>query len=155
MEVGRFTLPIYLCRWPDGSFSIVGARNKTDATAKLDKFGDAGDFQLWRMPACLLDFWLSDEGYLELINAADPACSFIMERCYPVLVEAWNGAEKDRWGRYTLRGFETIRQAVCKERKRLWKYRPKPKLTDTELGRRIQRKTNSSAAPLTASRRNS
>ena len=33
-------MPTFCARWPDGSFSIVGADDETDALIQLDELGD-------------------------------------------------------------------------------------------------------------------
>ena len=38
--LGR-SMPVYLCRWPNGEVSIVQARDKTDAIFRLDEFDNA------------------------------------------------------------------------------------------------------------------
>jgi hypothetical protein len=35
------TMPIFLCRWPNGDVSIVSAPNKDDAIEALDEFDNA------------------------------------------------------------------------------------------------------------------
>ena len=34
-------MAIYLCRWPNGEFSIVNAKSKADAIERLDEWGNA------------------------------------------------------------------------------------------------------------------
>jgi hypothetical protein len=57
-------MAIYLCRWPNGDFSIVSASNKNHAIELLDEFGSAEYTKLMRMPDCLLDFSLNPMGAL-------------------------------------------------------------------------------------------
>ena len=46
-------MPTFCARWPDGSFSIVGADDETDALIQLDELGDE-PAELWPMDSCLL-----------------------------------------------------------------------------------------------------
>ena len=51
-------MAIFLCRWPNGSFTIVGAANKAEAVMELDEIGNADGAEIRRMPSCMLDFEL-------------------------------------------------------------------------------------------------
>jgi hypothetical protein len=135
-------MAVYLCRWPNGEFSIVSAPNRADAVELLDEWGNAEQAQLSRMGSCMFDFRLSDEGDIDLAQISEHTYEVIMRRCYPVLDEALGTAEFDDQGQgYTQKGQEAIRQAVDCERTRLWESQPPPKEADTELGRRIQHQT--------------
>ena len=133
-------MPVYLCRWPNGEFSIVTAPNRADAIELLDEWGNAEQAQLSRMESCMFDFRLSDEGEIGLTQIGEHTHEVIMEKCYPVLDEALGTAEFDDQGcGYTEKGHEAIRKAVECERTRLWDGQPPGKEADTELGRQIQR----------------
>ena len=54
-------MPAFCARWPDGSFSIVEADDKTHALIQLDELGDE-PAELWQMQSCLLDFELTESG---------------------------------------------------------------------------------------------
>ena len=58
-------MAIYLCRWPNGEFSIVNAKTKDDAIELLDEWGNAEQASLTRMTDCMFDFRLSDDGYAD------------------------------------------------------------------------------------------
>ena len=64
-------MAIYLCRWPNGEFSIVNARTKGDAIELLDEWGNAEQASLTRMTDCMFDFRLSDEGEIELADIGE------------------------------------------------------------------------------------
>jgi hypothetical protein len=49
-------MAVYLCRWPNGEFSIVSARTKDDAIELLDEWGNAEQASLTRMTDCMFDF---------------------------------------------------------------------------------------------------
>ena len=85
-------MPTFCARWPDGSFSIVGADDETDALIQLDELGDE-PAELWRMDSCLLDFDLTDEGTfrLKLKQFGEQTGSEILERGYPVLKKTLEG----------------------------------------------------------------
>jgi hypothetical protein len=55
-------MAMYLCRWPNGEFSIVNAATKDDAIVMLDEWGNAEQASLKRMPDCMFDFRLRDDG---------------------------------------------------------------------------------------------
>jgi hypothetical protein len=46
-------MPNYLCRWPNGDFSIVNARTKGEAIEMLDEWGNAEQAFLSRMADCM------------------------------------------------------------------------------------------------------
>ena len=135
-------MAVYLCRWPNGEFSIVSATNRADAIELLDEWGNAEQAQLSRMESCMFDFRLSDEGDIELAEISERTYELIMEKCYPVLDETLGTTELDERGsEHSQKGREEIRKAVQAERTRLWASQPPPKEADTELGRRIQQQT--------------
>src|SRR5436190_1986526 len=51
---------MYLCRWPNGDFSIVKARNKREAILLLDELGPAELPFLVPMHVGMFDFGLTD-----------------------------------------------------------------------------------------------
>ena len=78
-------MAIYLCRWPNGEFSIVNAKTKSDAIELLDEWGNAEQASLTRMADCMFDFRLRDDGEIELANVGESTQESIMENCYPEL----------------------------------------------------------------------
>ena len=86
-------MAIYLCRWPNGEFSIVNAKTKDDAIELLDEWGNAEQASLTRMTDCMFDFRLSDDGKIELANIAESTEDHIMKTCYPDLSNALANAE--------------------------------------------------------------
>lgn len=131
-------MAIYLCRWPNGEFSIVSAKTKADAIELLDEWGNAEQALLSRMPDCMFDFRLRDDGQIELADIVESAHDCIMETCNPELDKALASAEWDETG-YSEKGHEQIRKAVELERTRLWSSQPPVKEAETELGRGIQK----------------
>ena len=135
-------MAIYLCRWPNGEFSIVNAKTKSDAIELLDEWGNAEQASLTRMTDCMFDFRLGDDGQIELADVGESTQEEIMETCYPELGKAVAAAEWDESGLgYSANGIEQIRQAVELERTRLWEDQPPAKEADTAPGREIQKQT--------------
>lgn len=140
-------MAIYLCRWPNGDFSIVNARTKSDAIELLDELGNAEQASLTRMSDCMLDFGLADNGDIELAQLGEATNDFIMKTCYPELDKAVESAELDEAGLdYSEQGREQIRAAVERERTRLRDEGPSAKQAETALGRGIQAQTDAPCA---------
>jgi len=135
-------MAIYLCRWPNGEFSIVSAKTKSGAIEMLDEWGNAEQAFLTRMSDCMFDFRLSDDGQIELADIGEATRESVMETCYSELDKAFAAAEWDetRAG-YSVKGNERIREAVEVERTRLWVNQPPVKQADTALGREVQKRT--------------
>ena len=57
---------LFVCRWPNGDFSIVSAQDREDAVIQLDEWGNAEQARLWPMETCMIDFRLNDSGEIEL-----------------------------------------------------------------------------------------
>lgn len=139
-------MAIYLCRWPNGDFSIVNAKDKSDAIEMLDEWGNAEQAFLSRLTECMFDFRLTDGGRIELVDIGESTEDRIMEICYPVLDKALVTAEWDETGSdYSEKGRDQIRDAVASERTRLWDSQPPMKDAETELGRKIQKQTGAAS----------
>jgi hypothetical protein len=135
-------MAIYLCRWPNGDFSIVNARSKGDAIELLDEWGNAEQATLTRMDDCMLDFRLNDSGGIELADVGEVTDECIMEICYPELDSAFATAEWDESGlNYSATGHAQIRAAVELERTRLFDSQRPAKKAETGLGREVQKQT--------------
>jgi hypothetical protein len=136
-------MPIYLCRWPNGEFSIVNARTKAEAIELLDEWGNAERAFISRMTDCMLDFRLADDGQFELANVGERTRDCVLESCYPDLDKAIASAEWDEDGLdYSAVGRRQIREAVELERTRLRDSQPPPKEAETGIGREIQKQTD-------------
>ncbi len=139
-------MAIYLCRWPNGEFSVVGATTKSDAIELLDEWGNAEQASLTRMPGCMFDFRLDDEGQIELADIGEATHEHIMRTCYPELEKTLETAELDETGlAYSANSRARIREAVESERKRLWNSQPPVKEAETERGREIQKQTGAAS----------
>lgn len=139
-------MSVYLCRWPNGEFSIVSARTKNDAIELLDEWGNAEQASLSRMPDCMFDFRLGDDGQIELADIGEATHDCIMETCYPELDKAFDAAEwDDSELDYSEKSRKQIREAVELERTRQWDSQPPVKEAKTELGRQIQKRTGAAS----------
>jgi hypothetical protein len=139
-------MAMYLCRWPNGEFSIVSAATKSDAIVLLDEWGNAEQASLKRMPGCMFDFRLRDDGEIELADIGEATYDFILGTCYPELEKALSEAESDENGSgFSSEGQERIRHAVERERTRLWDGQSPAKKAETELGRDIQKQTGAAS----------
>jgi hypothetical protein len=97
---------------------------------------------LKRMPDCMFDFRLRDDGEIELVDIGEPTYDFILGTCYLELEKALGAAESDENGSdFSSEGQRQIRDAVERERTRLWDGQSPAKKTETELGRDIQKQT--------------
>jgi hypothetical protein len=135
-------MAMYLCRWPNGDFSIVGARTKSDAIELLDEWGDGEQATLTRMDDCMFDFRLNDSGAIELADIGEVTDECILEICYPELDNAFATAEWDESGLdYSAAGQAQIRAAVELERTRLFDSQRPAQKAETELGCEIQKQT--------------
>jgi hypothetical protein len=133
-------MAIYLCRWPNGEFSIVSAKTKDEAIELLDEWGNAEQAILTRMTDCMFDFRLNDEGRIELANISEYTEERIMKTCYPNLSEVLAAAESDEGGIDDSEAVrKQVREAVELERTRLWDSQPPAKEAETGLGREIQK----------------
>jgi hypothetical protein len=124
----------------------VNAATKEDAIVLLDEWGNAEQALLKGMSACMFDFRLRDDGEIELADVGEAAYDFILGACYPELETALSAAESDENGSdFSAEGQRHIRDAVERERKRLWDSQSPAKKAETELGRDIQKQTGAAS----------
>jgi hypothetical protein len=136
-------MAIYLCRWPNGDFSIVNAKTKNEAIELLDEWGNAERAIVSRMTDCMFDFRLADDGGFELVEVGECTRDGVIEKCYPELNKALAAIELDEAEQdYSAEGYTRIRAAVELERKRLQESQPPPKEAETGIGREIQAQTD-------------
>src|SRR5260370_28177552 len=113
-------MAIYLCRWPNGEFSIVNAKTKGDAIEMLDEWGNAEQALLSRMTDCMFDFRLGDDGQFELANIGESTHDGIMKTCFPDLNKTLATAEWDEAGvDYSVKRPKQIRGTVVLEGSRI------------------------------------
>ena len=130
-------MSVFLCRWPNGDFSIVQADSRDEAIERLDEFGEADQATLKRMSACMFNFGLDDRGEVVLKDTGEETEEIIAKECYPEL-EAVIAAVGDDDEDETPEGERKTREAVELERTRLADRYPKRKSPKTEIGRRLQ-----------------
>ena len=125
----------YVCRWPNGDFSVVTAPTRKAAIIALDEWAGAHVSQLSPMEFFMADFRLTDEGEIELNEFSEATREAILDVCYPELrdVLAEDGLTAER-----------VAAAVARERTRLWHDQPEDEPT-TELGKRIALEMGTSA----------
>jgi hypothetical protein len=138
---------LYLCRWPNGEFSVVKADTKREALVELDQW--AGGEAEWLVPLdnFMVDFRLDDSGTTELNEFGEQTHNFVREHCYPELeaVLASAGIKSDR-GNYSPVEKEIVKKAVERERTRLWNGGIEGVPAKTELGKRIQKSMGTTGA---------
>ena len=76
---------MYLCRWPNGEFSLVKAETRRDALIQLDEWVGAHPSFLFALDTCMVDFRLTDLGKIELNEFGEETERLIWEHCYPEL----------------------------------------------------------------------
>jgi hypothetical protein len=144
-ELDDFDTGVYLCRWPNGEFSVVTADSKRDAIIALDEWAGAHPSQLRPIGRFMADFRLSDDGEIELTQFGHETHEVIWDACYPALrdlLASDDVIDSERSERSGDR--ERVRKAVKHERTRLWEGQPVDEAA-TELGRRIKRNMGTSA----------
>jgi hypothetical protein len=112
-------MPIFACRWPNGDLSILAAKDKDDATCRLDEIDNAETAHVFRVDDFLLDLKLVDDGTL----ATDGAHGFgevcgteIMASAYPILWAARRNLSSSATDQEASR---VVTQAVQQERNRM------------------------------------
>ena len=124
---------LFLCRWPNGDFSVVKASSKDEAIELLDEIGNAEGSPVTPInDNFMVHFVLTDDGDFELQEWGEETAELIMKRAYPLLDEArissFDKSDAERT--------EIIRCAVAKERERVVEKRVKtPK---TLLGQNLK-----------------
>ncbi len=113
-------MKVFICRWQNGNLSIVGARDPEDAISILDELGDATDAELFETKNLLIDFELDDNGHLELQQFGEELDGLILEKAYPLLLQARMNNDDDE---------TDFPEAAEAERERLW---PKDEVRETE-----------------------
>ena len=144
-------MAIFLCRWPNGSFSIVGAASQSCALMQLDEIGDTDGAEINRMPSCLLDFEIISPGpnpemdfeALIRFNAfGDETRAFLLEKAYPKLNQAL-AALPELEAKDPAAAQALWSEAVAFEKTRVH-HDPVP--AETEIGRHLQSQTGMSGA---------
>jgi hypothetical protein len=91
----------FLCRWPNGDFSVLIARSKKDAIERLDEIDSADDCQMTPLKDFLVTFRLGDDGKFVYEGLGERARNEILKAAYPALLRGDSDAvkqERDRLG---------------------------------------------------------
>jgi hypothetical protein len=132
-------MPLYLCRWENGDFSLIQAQDKIHALGKLDEIANAEGLPLHPITDFMVHFRLTDEGTIELEGFGEEFADHIREHVHPVLgklgVFPYDLSSEDK---------ERIKDAVRKERD--WLKATKVPEPETELGKRIKAQLDMPAA---------
>ena len=80
---------LMLCRWPNGTFSVVVARDRDAASIELDEFGNADEAEMYPLDSFLADFCLAsgDDSFeeIDLKQLGNRTWNEIIEKAYPAL----------------------------------------------------------------------
>jgi hypothetical protein len=144
-ELDDYDTGVYLCRWPNGDFSVVTADSKRDAIIALDEWAGAHPSQLHPIDRFMADFRLSDDGEIDLTQLSGETHEVVWDTCYPALRDLLASDEAiDIEDSHKSCVRERVRKAVEHERTRLWDNQPVDEPT-TEMGRRIAKHMGTSA----------
>lgn len=143
-DLDEFETGAYLCRWPNGDFSLVTANTQREALVELDEWDAAHSSQLFPLESCMVDFRLNDLGEIELKQFGEETEDIIWETSYPELRALLSRVVPQNASEYTAETKESIRQAVEHERTRLWKNQPESPPAETEIGRTLQKRLRTS-----------
>jgi len=141
-ELDDFESGLYLCRWPNGEFSVVKADSRREAIIELDEWAGAEPAWIVPMDQCMIDFRLNDQAEIDLVQFGEDTTDFIWEQCYPALraLMSSDDAVGSGVGEPKASAGEIIKAAVEHERKRLWTAPHDGTPAKTELGRELQKR---------------
>jgi hypothetical protein len=109
-------MPLFLCRWPNATVSIVEAEDPADAVMQLDDMASADT--AWIQPFQIRNFHielvLDDHGKLILHHMEDGVETAIKEIAFPILAAAEKQVARER-GEY----ISAIEEAIRREEKRV------------------------------------
>lgn len=139
-ELDEWDGGLYLCRWPNGEFSVVGAESKRDAMIQLDEWAAADESWIVPLNTFMVDFTLDDLGRIGLGEFGEETEHLIRHHCYPELeaVLTHDDVVRKTSGDYSPDAKQKIKQAVQHERTRLWNDQPTGLDASTEIGKQIQ-----------------
>ncbi len=130
-------MPVFMCRWPNGDFSFVSARNKSKAIEALDEIDNAEGCPLSVVEDLMVHFYLDDDGSLELDGFGEVTENTIWKE-YPILDETLDRVFQEVKGEpLTREDMQVIGEAVSKERERV--KAKKMKQPATHLGQEIKK----------------
>jgi len=139
-DLDEFETGAYLCRWPNGDFSLVTANTRREALVQLDEWDVAHPSQLFPLESCMVDFRLNELGEIELKQFGEETEDLIWETSYPELQALLSKLVLRDGSGHTVEVKESICQAVQHERTRLWRNQPESPPAETEIGRTLQKR---------------
>jgi hypothetical protein len=141
-ELDDFESGLYLCRWPNGEFSVVKADSRREAIIELDEWAGAEPAWLVPMDQCMIDFRLNDQAEIDLVQFGEETTDFIWEQCYPALRALLSSDDAVGSGVREPKASagDIIKAAVEHERKRLWTAPQDGIQAKTALGRELQKR---------------
>ena len=80
-------MPLYVCRWGNGDFSVVQASDKDHAMEMLDEVANAEGLPLHVIRDFMVHFRLADNGTIELEGFGDDFEDHLADHIYPTLSE--------------------------------------------------------------------
>lgn len=144
-ELDEYETGVYLCRWPNGEFSVVAAPTRREAIIALDEWGGADRSYVQPISAFMADFGLSADGEIDLHAFGEETEAVIWDTCYPALQELFLRDDvTDDAGHIRPEARGLVQAAVEHERKRLWDSQPDDEAS-TEMGKRIAEQMGTSA----------
>ena len=130
-------MPVFICRWQNGDFSVVSAPSRETAIAMLDEVGNAENCDLFPVKSFMAHFRLKEQVSgidemvpVELDEFGEDTCDLLCERVYPVYdkvvmeaIESWPDADVVPLEKVNevLRKFN---EALQTERNREWNAKP-------------------------------
>lgn len=129
-------MPLFLCRWENGDFSVVQANNRGDALYMLDEVGNAEGSQIKVISEFMIHLKLADDGEFQFEDLGEAAGETIYRNAYPILDKAQRKAPRDERGNLTPEGQAMIKKAVRAERNRVKSKRVKA--PSTEAGKALK-----------------
>jgi len=117
-------MPIFICRWPNGNFSVVSAPNREYAVELLDQVGNADHAELFSVKDFMVTFQLKqrvtrpdDVLPVELQGFGEQALDVLSRRVYPVYDRAVSEVAEHRPEEEA--ALQILNDALITERNRL------------------------------------
>ncbi len=148
-------MPLYICRWQNGDFSVVQAKSKEHATILLDQVDNADLGELFPVKEFLVNFRLKKEVDdmdefipVELESFGEGTDDMLADRVYPVYHKAVMEYDEDWPTDETVpvpqkqidTGMKRLTDALTTERTRNWGAK-QPVLSEDERAADLQRQT--------------
>ncbi len=130
-------MPVFMCRWPNGDFSFVSARSKSEAIETLDEIANAEGCPLSVVRDFMVHFRLEEDGSFEHEGFGEVTENTIWKE-YPILDKTLDHVFGKLKGEpLTREDMQVIGEAVGKERERV--KAKQMKQPATHLGQEIKK----------------